>query len=132
MKAINLFLTEKLHLTKDNTNNLGIDDNWWYGEMKDVEHMPKTHYKNRKSPRKGKGGAERNRPWYAVVVYLSYNPDATMAEIKNALWPGKTGQQAELFTALRQNHIITTGGKTKNLEPFYEWGSRNSWSYSAC
>lgn len=119
MKNINIFLIEKLHL---NSNNKKLNYNsWWFGEMPDVKYMPKDFYDHRKSTRKSRESNEpKNKPWYAVVIYLSLNPNSTWNDVRENLWPGMTGQQAELGTMLREYNIMTRGGK-KSIKPFKDW-----------
>lgn len=124
MKNIDLFLTEKLNLRGDN-KDLRIErdeDFWWFSEIDDLEKMPKEFYDNRKSKTKKnkETGIYKNKPWYAVVNFLSRNPGSTWDEVRAAVWPGRSGQQSELGGALRQYNVMTYGGK-KSLKPFSEW-----------
>jgi len=116
MKSINNFIIEKLN--KINKSTIVKADDYWHDEMEDIEHMPKEFYNIRKSNR---DNGTKNKAWYAVVVYLSVHEKASKNEIKEALWPGKTGQQAELFTALNYNNITITEKKLKKLNPFKDW-----------
>ena len=121
MKNINIFLLEKLRIT----NDIKYSDNdynwWWFGEMPDFENMPQDFYDHRKSNRKSRESYEpKNAPWYAVVIYLSLNPNSTWNDVRENLWAGKTGQQSELGTMLRQFNIMTKG-REKSIQPFKEW-----------
>jgi len=103
MKTINIFLTEKLHLNKDIKV---IEKDYWFGEADDINKFPEKFYNNRKSTRK-ENGVQKNKPWYAVYICLkSLDGTASKDKIRELVWPGKTGQQVELFCGLKEYGII--------------------------
>lgn len=131
MKNINLFLAEKLHLTRDNKGLNGFDDGYetyWFGELNNYKQLPNDFFEHRKSIRKDKEGRVMNKPWYAVIIFLSLNPGSNIETIRSAVWPGKKGQQAELFTALRNLNIIV-GKREKSLAPFKDWKTATGKSF---
>jgi hypothetical protein len=122
MLNINKYLTEKLHLNRD-IKLKGND--YWTSEADNYENMPNDFFDKRKSTRK-ENDIQKNRPWYAVYVLLKEKGPLSKDEIREIIWPGKSGQQAELFMGLRDHGIIHTikSGPDKGkyeVQDYKEW-----------
>lgn len=113
MNSLIQYIYEKLHLDKDIEIGRQNED-YWLGESDDVNDLPKKFYENRKSSRK-ENGVQKNKPWYAVYICLrNLDGCAKIDTIRELVWPGKTGQQSELFQGLREYKItesISSGEK---------------------
>lgn len=128
MKHIDTFVTEKLHLTKDNIKNIGFEseyDIYWFGELENYKEMPDEFYEHRKSSRKSRIDGKdlnRNKPWYAVAIYMSLHPDERIETIRAAVWPGKAGTQSELFQGLKEYGLTPQQRSgTRRLTEFSQW-----------
>ena len=125
MKDINEYIIEKLHLYKD-IKVVSQNEDYWLGEADDVDKFPDEFYNNRKSTRK-ENGVQKNKPWYAVYICLkSLDGEASKDKIRELVWPGKTGQQSELFQGLREYGVtksITSGEKRgyQSINDYDKW-----------
>jgi len=118
MNNLSKYILEKLHLNKDIKV---IENEYWFGESDDVDDLPAEFYKNRKSTRQ-ENGVQKNKPWYAVYICLkSLNGIATRDKIRELVWPGKAGQQAELFSGLKEYGIIESIKGQQHLRNCKYW-----------
>ncbi len=129
MNKLSTYIIEKLKINKDSKNETDIYnfnyDLCFTGEVDDLDAMQKSYYNDRKSNRKI-DGKQKNKNWYAIVILLKTCGPLRNEKIKELLWPGQTGQKAELFTELRYDNIIYTvkEGKFKgcyDLKPYNAW-----------
>lgn len=134
MKDLKNIILEKLKINKDSKLSIKYyTDDYWYGDISEQGDMKDTFYENRKLKmnKTDEHGNLKNRPWFAVYLYLLKNGPAKTTEIREALWPGKTSQQAELFTAMRGQHIIKSNKGLQEICSFDEWIISNTNSFSS-
>ena len=100
----------KATLDTANKNANELTEIIWFKDVDDVDKMPADYAAKRNIIRKGK---IQNRPWYAVYSLLRNSGPLSKDEIRYLVWPGKTGQQLELFNALVNSNIMHYDRKTK-------------------
>ena len=120
MNNIQDFLLEKLIISKNLKPNK--TDDYWYGDINSQGDMKDDFFNNRKLKRKtNEHGELKNRPWFAVYLYLSKNGPQKVSQIKQDLWPDSTSQRAMFFTDLRSYHIIKSNKGFQEICPYSEW-----------
>lgn len=106
MNNLSEYILEKLHLNKDTDSYMG--EKFWTEDVDDADSMLELFYNNRKLKNKKIDGVLKNRPWYAVYVYLRTVGKAKPKEILDDVFPGTVAQRTELFAGLREHNIIET------------------------
>ena len=129
MKNLKEIISEKLVFNKHTKMKSEFD--YWYGDIDEQGDMKDEFYDNRKLKRKtNENGELKNRPWFAVYLYLKENGPHTRAEIVKALWNKEFNSGMGRFFAnmVHCGIIYSNNGKT-TLCDLHNWTSRYKYKF---
>ena len=131
MKTIYDFLVEKLIIDKTIKSEKYIDfDYYWFGDIDNQGDMIDAYYENRKLKHKtNKNGELKNRPWFAVYLYIKKNGPSKRADITKALWGEVKNNLGRFFSNMVHCHMIYSNNGKTTLIPDKEWSRYRSFQF---
>ena len=128
MKNIVNFIIEKLIINKH--SKIKDSNDYWYDDIEKQGDMKDEFYNNRKLKHKTNEYCQlKNRPWFAIYLYLLKNGASRRDDIVKALW-NKNNNLGRLFSDMTYCGIIYSNQGKATLSNPSNWTSRYTWKFN--